>query len=542
MTGTKQPEQRPKRPLSAFNLFYRFKRAKILEAHANGDDSKETIHRVVAAVPGLEDYSPIALSSMSPERKMEICKTEIHSALEENLSPNDTRERIHRKSHGCMTFVEMSRIMSVSWKSIDEYAKSVFEKLAIEGRKMYTKRVEEYEKNNPSATKNDKPTDSTIESDKVADAPEKNPMSELDDKTVKDDGPDTITLKTSRKAKADNGKARSQRRRSANGNEQRPKRPLSAYNLFYRFKRAKILKAHNDGDESKETIVRLINAIPGLEDYPSVACTLSSEHVRELCRAEIRSALEQNLAPNETRERVHRKSHGCMTFIEMSKIMCDSWKAIDGYTKTVFEELAEEGRKIYHQRVAEYDKKNALSPSKKNKTSATFSAVPEHSELKSAQCEIHTNETTSQCEASAVDIPMGTPMKTLERRASAPARVSPASPMNVPTDVPPRITPTSLSSVSFCMEPLPLFPNIFERQRHLPNSVSLDSMARPYDARSSYGHVEHMQPLPHWNNEGTHSPDTEAFQDELMKLMPHESSHGPDHESLDDFLEDIISE
>ena len=78
--------------------------------------------------------------------------------------------------------------------------------------------------------------------------------------------------------------------------------------------------------------------MPGLEDYPSMKYDPNSfDHVKDICRAEIRSLLEHNLSPNETRDRVHRKSHGYMSFTEMSKIMCDSWKVIDDYTKSVFE-------------------------------------------------------------------------------------------------------------------------------------------------------------------------------------------------------------
>lgn len=85
-------------------------------------------------------------------------------------------------------------------------------------------------------------------------------------------------------------------------------------------------------------ITKLITSVTGLEDYPSMKYDPNSfDHVKDICRAEIRSLLEHNLSPNETRDRVHRKSHGYISFTEMSKIMCDSWKVIDDYTKSVFE-------------------------------------------------------------------------------------------------------------------------------------------------------------------------------------------------------------
>ena len=80
---------------------------------------------------------------------------------------------------------------------------------------------------------------------------------------------------------------------SADKKMERPKRPLSAYNLFYRFKRDKILEAFkNGGEDSKEAIDHLIMAVPGLEDVPSsIVTNMTPEQVQELRRSEIRSAL-----------------------------------------------------------------------------------------------------------------------------------------------------------------------------------------------------------------------------------------------------------
>ena len=147
---------------------------------------------------------------------------------------------------------------------------------------------------------------------------------------------------------------------------EKPKRPLSSYNLFYRFKRAKILEAHaNGGDESTDTIHKLIMTVPGLEDYPAIdgETLLSSPELKEHRRNVIRSALLDNLVPTETK-RSHRKSHGAMNFLEMNKIMCASWKSIDEYSLSVFEELAEEGRGIYKERVAVYNELSPLSQKK----------------------------------------------------------------------------------------------------------------------------------------------------------------------------------
>lgn len=343
---------RPKRPLSAYNLFYRYKRTKILLAHEQGDDSKETINRLITAIPGLEEY-PDAHLSLTPQNINLLRRNEIRSLLLSNLSPKDTSKRSHRKTHGTMTFLEMNRIMCASWKAIDEFGRSVYEELAEQGRGDYHKRVAEYQEMNPKK-----------KSSKSSSSADAKPENEGDDASVA-----SSTASSPTSAKKLSGKK----------DPERPKRPLSSYNLFYRFKRTKVLEAQENGDYTKETIFRIITSIPGLEDHPtltpnsntSTTDLLSSHPLKQIRREAIRSSLKENLTPKDTTKRTHRKSHGAMSFLEMNKLMCTSWKGIDEFSRNIFEELAEEGRGVYHKRVAEYRDGSAEAeqspPSKKAK-------------------------------------------------------------------------------------------------------------------------------------------------------------------------------
>ena len=111
--STTSTAAKPKRPLSAYNLFYRYKRVKILESKENGDDSKETLHRLISATPGLEGY-PTTL--MLPENEKELRRNVIRSALLNKLTPQDNTKRPHRKSFGAISFVEMNRSICDSCK------------------------------------------------------------------------------------------------------------------------------------------------------------------------------------------------------------------------------------------------------------------------------------------------------------------------------------------------------------------------------------------------------------------------------------------
>jgi hypothetical protein len=186
-------------------------------------------------------------------------------------------------------------------KAIDEFSLAVFEELAKEGRELQIKRRAEY--------------DETIDKPQVT--------KKLPDQS-----------------------------------------PLSSYGLFYRYKLSLIQKAQKNCDNCKQTVVRLISALPGLEDYSSVATAMTAMHVKELRRAEIRLALLHNLSPNDVTAD-NRSPCNSMSVMEMSKLMVKSWESIDDYGRSLFEELAKEARKMSG---ADQEEKRA-SPTKKMKMS-----------------------------------------------------------------------------------------------------------------------------------------------------------------------------
>ena len=157
----------------------RYKRTKILEAYKSPDPKCKNIDYIKSLItcpPGLESYIPSPssspesslslqdeLSKLSSTQRTDISRTNIQSVLKDNLTPNDTRDRMHRKTHGCMSFVEMSKIMSSAWKAIDDINKGVFEELAVQGRIIHAAKLAEYEKYNPP-TSSKKSTSSSSQS------------------------------------------------------------------------------------------------------------------------------------------------------------------------------------------------------------------------------------------------------------------------------------------------------------------------------------------------------------------------------------------
>ena len=110
----------------------------------------------------------------------------------------------------------------------------------------------------------------------------------------------------------------------------KPKRPLSAFNLFYRYKRQKVI-ALNDAINNKETIKNLVNTSPGMEDYvcgrtiTTLPEGMSLEEVNRLRRLNIRKEMENNLKPRDPRTRLHRTNqsamNGSISFVELGKLL-----------------------------------------------------------------------------------------------------------------------------------------------------------------------------------------------------------------------------
>ena len=80
---------------------------------------------------------------------------------------------------------------------------------------------------------------------------------------------------------------------------------INTHTVFYRYKRGKVQEAYKSGIACKDSIIRLVQTTPGLEQgYDE---TLSSTQLMELSRANIRVVLLNNLAPTDTSKRMHRK-------------------------------------------------------------------------------------------------------------------------------------------------------------------------------------------------------------------------------------------
>ena len=93
--------KRPKQPLSGYNLFYRYKRQKLIEASSRNQalDTEDDIRHLVATPAGAEFSHLIGLANAPTEILNEVRRSNIRQAMKHQLRSKSTAKRAHRKSH-----------------------------------------------------------------------------------------------------------------------------------------------------------------------------------------------------------------------------------------------------------------------------------------------------------------------------------------------------------------------------------------------------------------------------------------------------------
>ena len=98
------PAEAPLRALSAYNFYFRYQRERIL----NGDD----------------------LNNENEDSDTHWNKEHQEALLKEHWGRDRTVKRRHRKSHGKISFADLSKKISQSWKALPEPRKDFFREVA----------------------------------------------------------------------------------------------------------------------------------------------------------------------------------------------------------------------------------------------------------------------------------------------------------------------------------------------------------------------------------------------------------------------------
>lgn len=126
--GQNQDDGKPSRPLTAYHIFLQIEREYIIQTRTeDGEDTPDDGKVLMPDVP--ERYRNVRL------------------APDWYFRPGKRRKRVHRKSHGKVSFMELSRAISTRWARLDDVdpeTKAYVKMLAQRELEEYTREMEEY--------------------------------------------------------------------------------------------------------------------------------------------------------------------------------------------------------------------------------------------------------------------------------------------------------------------------------------------------------------------------------------------------------------
>lgn len=138
---------RPQRPFTEYNVFFQLERESLLQAREDGlNNGAYTVKKIMAQERQVDPPENVALRP--PQYRHLILPSDwyvVGSKYTGKGDPNSyRRDRKHRKTHGVISFVELTKLVSRKWKVVDPETKEYCRNIAQGELKRYRKELDEF--------------------------------------------------------------------------------------------------------------------------------------------------------------------------------------------------------------------------------------------------------------------------------------------------------------------------------------------------------------------------------------------------------------
>lgn len=131
----------------------------------------------------------------------------------------------------------------------------------------------------------------------------------------------------------------------------KPRRPYTPYNLFYLLERELVVQGHDPATAQDKTTKRAKLLIERKATHGDRA----EDEIPVPARYKGVVLLPMWYEPNLKEKRKHRKTHGKISFKDLTEIISKNWSTIDAETKDYCTRISEMGRKLYKETMSRYN-------------------------------------------------------------------------------------------------------------------------------------------------------------------------------------------